>query len=43
MITCIILHNIKIKNECQLDAPIEVGREAPYIDIKIVAYENVQF
>ena len=30
-----------IENDCKLDAPIELGREAPTPDIKIAKDENI--
>lgn len=43
MTTCIISHNMIIEDERELDAPIELGREAPLPDIEIAEDENVRF
>ncbi|MBW1279473.1 hypothetical protein KYD79_27265, partial [Escherichia coli] len=43
MTTYVILHNMIIEYERDLDAPIEVGREAPPLKIEIVEDDNIRF
>ena len=43
MTTCIILHNMITEDECEYDAPTELGRKTPPPDTKIVEDENVRF
>ncbi|XP_024007289.1 uncharacterized protein LOC112083492 [Eutrema salsugineum] len=43
MTTCIILHNMIIDDERDLDAPIEVEREAPPPEVEIAIDENIRF
>ena len=41
--TCIILHNMIIEDECEYNAPTELGRKAPPPDTEIVEDKNVRF
>lgn len=43
MATCIILHNMIIDDEHDLDAPIEVVRELPPIEVEMMTNDNDGF
>ena len=43
MTTCIILHNMIIEDERDLNAPIEVTREVPPLEVKMAVNDNTCF
>ena len=43
MTTCIILHNMIIEDERDLNAPIEVAREASPAEVEMAVDDNTRF
>ena len=43
MITCIILHNMIIEDECDLSSPIEVATQTPQPEVEMTTNEDVRF